>query len=33
LLNHSLERSLRFVTPVGGLFMGSPAAHTLYSCA
>src|SRR5258708_7162301 len=27
-LNHSLERSLRLVTPVSGLFMISPAAHT-----
>src|SRR5215467_10087078 len=28
LLNHSAERSLRLVTPVSGLFMVSPAAHT-----
>jgi hypothetical protein len=28
LLNHSLERSLRLVTPVSGLFIVSPAAHT-----
>jgi hypothetical protein len=33
LLNHSLERSLRLVTPVSGLFMVSPAAHTPYFCA
>src|ERR1700761_1277570 len=32
-LNHSLERSLRLVTPVRGLFMFSPAAHTPYNCA
>jgi hypothetical protein len=32
-LNHSLERSLRLVTPVSGLFMVSPAAHTPCFCA
>jgi hypothetical protein len=32
LLNHSLERSLRRLTPASGLFMGSPAAHTPYFC-
>src|SRR6202158_397075 len=33
LLNHSLERSLRLVTPVSGLFIVSPPAHTPYFCA
>jgi hypothetical protein len=33
LLNHSLERSLRLVIPLSGLFMVSPAAHTPYFCA
>src|SRR5450755_3382954 len=33
LLNHSRERSLRLGTPVRGLFMVSPAAHTPFYCA
>src|SRR5882724_13037644 len=33
LLNHSRERSLRLPTPVRGLFMVSPAAHTPHYCA
>jgi hypothetical protein len=32
-LNHSLERSLRLVTPVSGLFMGfSRSAHAPFLC-
>src|SRR3954454_24129634 len=33
LLNHSLERSFRFVSPVTGLLIVSPAAHMPCFCA